>query len=540
MTASITAKTHRCAAVDSDADSNAGPLAWTKMTSLIVRTVTIVCLATSLLAGVQAQPVPDGFVRLFVSASLGETQLQDLMRADWGDQAVSLVVRGLEPDDHTLDAGLRRWYRRIKAAGAQAQGVEIDPVAFRDDGIDRVPALSLRVNDRTELTVYGITSVDWLLRQYQAGHRGRLGVYGSTRPIRETDFLQQLQRRWQQVDWSSSLAHTRDRALQQTHHRVSLPTAQQAQDYRLALSSPWRRSLIVLDARQAGQRQSVTAWLSRYPQALVLLTHWSVDLVNRLPDSWQTHELYLAPAEVLSRFQLTALPALLTPASDHWRVQIAAPPSRWVTMLTWTLTRLHQSVPAVQALEETKNPSKALCESVPVLSEKMMTWVPWKELFPIRIGALKLKDGKEPKGRAQANPTGICLCEDANGVPFPGLTVSFWRPQRLIELTRSPGCLMALGGVKLGITNKRRWGTLGTSDIVTGVTYLHAHVYSLPLVEMLEMYAGIGGCNSDLVDFDLVHFSEADPSWQHPELALLLSPDMGPGLQKGIISIKSS
>ena len=496
------------------------------MAQRVIYTLAAVYLVASLFARVQAQSEPDQQVRLFVSTSLGETQLRALMRADWGGQAVSLVVRGLEPDDRTLDAGLQRWHRRMIEAGEHAQGVEIDPVAFREDNIDRVPALSLRVNGRTELTAYGITSVDWLLRQHQSGRRGLLGVYGSTRPIRETDFLQQLQRRWQQTDWSSSLARARHRALQRTHHRMSLPTAQQAQDFRLPLSSPWNRPLIVLDARQAGQRQSVMAWLSQYPQALVLLTHWSVDFVNQLPDIWQAHELYLAPAEVVSRFRLTALPALLTPESGHWRVQVAAPPSRWVTMLTWVLSHLHQSVSAVQALEEAKNPSKALCESVAVLSEKIITWVPWKELFPIRIGALKMKDGKEPKGRAQANPIGMCLCEDANGVPFPGLTVSFWRPQRLIELTRSPGCLMALGGVKLGITNKRRWGTLGTSDIVNGVIYLHAHVYSLPLVEMLEMYAGIGGCNSDLVDFDLVNFSEADPTWQHPELALLLSPDM--------------
>ncbi len=55
---------------------------------------------------------------------------------------------------------------------------------------------------------------------------------------------------------------------------------------------------------------------------------------------------------------------------------------------------------------------------------------------------------------------------------------------------------------------------------------MHAHVYSLPLIEMLNMVTGIGGCNSDLVDFDLINLSEVDPSWNHPELAALLSPDL--------------
>ena len=43
---------------------------------------------------------------------------------------------------------------------------------------------------------------------------------------------------------------------------------------------------------------------------------------------------------------------------------------------------------------------------------------------------------------------------------------------------------------------------------------------------MLNMYTGIGGCSSDLVDFDLMNLSEVDPSWNHPELAALLSPDL--------------
>ena len=161
-----------------------------------------------------------------------------------------------------------------------------------------------------------------------------------------------------------------------------------------------------------------------------------------------------------------------------------------------------------------------------ILSEKLITSVPWKELFPIRIGLAKLGSGKEPSNRAKTS-TGLCLCEDSAGMFHPGITTGFWRPQRLIELTRSPGCLMALGGHKLPIVDQRRWGTLGSANIPKGLTYLHAHVYSLPLIEMLNIFTGIGGCTSDgctsdLVDFDLMNLSEVDPSWNHPELAALL------------------
>ena len=86
---------------------------------------------------------------------------------------------------------------------------------------------------------------------------------------------------------------------------------------------------------------------------------------------------------------------------------------------------------------------------------------------------------------------GCAYVKTAQACFIVGVTTGFWRPQRLIELTRSPGCLMALGGHKLPIVDQRRWGTLGSANIPKGLTYLHAHVYSLPLIEMLNMFTGI-------------------------------------------------
>ena len=233
------------------------------------------------------------------------------------------------------------------------------------------------------------------------------------------------------------------------------------------------------------------------------------------------------PPELIRRFELTALPVLLTPErQNHWRVTTAEV-SKFssMDMISWARALVSRAVQPAYALETTDNPSKALCQNVPILSEKLITSVPWKELFPIRIGLAKLGSGKEPNDRAKTS-TGLCLCEDSAGMFHPGVTTGFWRPQRLIELTRSPGCLMAFGGHKLPIVDQRRWGTLGSANIPKGLTYLHAHVYSLPLIEMLNMFTGIGGCTSDLVDFDLINLSEVDPSWNHPELAALLSPDL--------------
>ncbi|MET4759308.1 conjugal transfer pilus assembly protein TraU [Endozoicomonas sp. NE40] len=278
-----------------------------------------------------------------------------------------------------------------------------------------------------------------------------------------------------------------------------------------------------MDINDRQQQKAVLPWLYQYPDALILVSNGSLQQLQKLPSLWHEHQIYIMPSELIRRFQLTALPVLLAPQNhSHWRVTTAAAlPFSAVDIVSW----VKALISSAYALETTDNPSQALCQNVSILSEKLITSVPWKELFPIRIGLAKLGSGKEPSDRAKTS-TGLCLCEDSAGMFHPGVTTGFWRPQRLVELTRSPGCLMALGGHKLPIVDQRRWGTLGSANIPKGLTYLHAHVYSLPLIEMLNMFTGIGGCTSDLVDFDLINLSEVDPSWNHPELAALISPDL--------------
>ncbi len=467
-------------------------------------------------------------IKLFVSASMGKALLNDLLK---NAENEVLVVRGVNSHQQNLTTAFQQWQRRLKQ-NSSFTSVEIDPIAFRQDQIDRVPALSLQVDGKTELTAFGVTSTDWLKRQYQAGRRGNLGIYGMTYPISEPDLLEVLFQRLQQMDWQT----VQEKAYKRLQGKIftfggKLPTSQKVSRKILKIPGNWHIPLIALDINDRQQQKTVIPWLQQYPDTLVLVTNGSLQQFQGLSSLWHQHPIYILPTEFIRRFQLTSLPVLLTPEKqNHWRVTTAAVSKFSSTdMISWARALVSRSVLSAYALETTlfeqENPSKALCQNVPILSEKLITSVPWKELFPIRIGLAKLGSGKEPNDRAKTS-TGLCLCEDSAGMFHPGVTTGFWRPQRLIELTRSPGCLMALGGHKLPIVDQRRWGTLGSANIPKGLTYLHAHVYSLPLIEMLNMFTGIGGCTSDLVDFDLMNLSEVDPSWNHPELAALLSPDL--------------
>ena len=463
-------------------------------------------------------------IRLFVSASMGEPLLNDLLRQT--DSEI-LVVRGIHAHQQNIAIAFQQWQLLLKRNSSSAS-VDIDPMAFRQDQINRVPALSLQINGKTELTALGVTSADWLKRQYQAGRRGHLGTFGATYPVVEPDLLDVLLQRLQQINWQTVQATAYKRLQGKTFSfGAKLPASQQATSKVLKIPGNWHTPLMALDINDRQQQKAAFPWLQQYPDALVLVSNGSLQQLQKLSAVWHEHPIYIMPSELIHRFQLNALPVLLTPEKqNHWRVTTAAvSPFSAVDMVLWARVLISRSVHPAYALETTDNPSKALCQNVPILSEKLITSVPWKELFPIRIGLAKLGSGKESYDRAKTS-TGLCLCEDSAGMFHPGVTTGFWRPQRLIELTRSPGCLMALGGHKLPMVDQRRWGTLGSANIPKGLTYLHAHVYSLPLIEMLNMFTGIGGCTSDLVDFDLINLSEVDPSWNHPELAALLSPDL--------------
>ena len=470
--------------------------------------------------------------RLFISESMGEAVIQSLLK-NFGPNETRLLVRGLSPKHSRLNTTIGLWQSRLKeVSDAENIGIEINPIAFQEYTIEQVPTLSLEVNGKTEVMAAGITSSEWLIRQYQSGKRGHLGSYGTTFPVVETDLLESLKQRLSTMNWNA--------IMEKAHHKLThktftthqnLPVSRTESSRTLQSSGSWNTPIIVMDSQDKRQQKAVMEWLTQHPDALIMTSQWSIVGLQKLPEVMQQHLIYLLPSKLVKRFQLNQLPVLLThESSSLWRMTTAAisenDPLSWYSWLRASLAGITPKAYAETSSRlESQNPSKALCQSVPILSEKLITSVPWNELFPIRIGLAKLSSGKEPNDRAKTN-TGLCVCEDSAGMFHPGVTTGFWRPQRLIELTRSPGCLMALGGHKLPIVDQRRWGTLGSANIPKGLTYMHAHVYSLPLIEMLNMYTGIGGCNSDLVDFDLINLSEVDPSWNHPELAALLSPDL--------------
>nr|WP_093320035.1 TraU family protein [Thorsellia anophelis] len=163
------------------------------------------------------------------------------------------------------------------------------------------------------------------------------------------------------------------------------------------------------------------------------------------------------------------------------------------------------------------------CHDAKVFSNKLLTDICWSCLFPIKIAGINLTGGNAPKG---ASDRSVCLCDDALGLPTPGLVTSMWEPARLIELVRKPGCSPTLGGITLPLGQYRQQGTHGEGTYDAGdLAFYHYHYYAFPLMVMLDMFMD-GHCNKEgYLSFDLMYASELDPTWQNDELAFFTQPE---------------
>ncbi|MEZ9900210.1 TraU family protein [Vibrio breoganii] len=167
------------------------------------------------------------------------------------------------------------------------------------------------------------------------------------------------------------------------------------------------------------------------------------------------------------------------------------------------------------------------CDNANILSSSMITDVPWSAMYPIRLAGTRISPNGSGTPSGATNKA-FCACQDDLGIFVPGFTQSMFEPARIIELTRTPDCMMTLGGAELGMTNKRLRGTTGSNEQGSGEgasnAFWHYHYFSYPLLLMLEMVVA-NRCGDGYLSMDLLYVSELDPTWNDPELAFFANPE---------------
>lgn len=150
----------------------------------------------------------------------------------------------------------------------------------------------------------------------------------------------------------------------------------------------------------------------------------------------------------------------------------------------------------------------------------------WSCLLPISIGPVKVGGGVAPRKRDTKNPSSpLCMCMK-KGTPIPGITLGFWEPVRMIDITRTPYCMVGLGGMSIGPASADRISSYSRATSKKHThhnSFYHVHYYIYPLIYWLELI-------TDLIclekgTFDVAYLSEFDPTWNDPKLQTLMNPE---------------
>lgn len=152
-----------------------------------------------------------------------------------------------------------------------------------------------------------------------------------------------------------------------------------------------------------------------------------------------------------------------------------------------------------------------------------VTDICWSCAMPISIaGAASVSIGSQED---TDNPsTGLCACGNP---PKVGITVSFWEPLRMADVTPTPFCMPALGGVQLNPGVDATVGGVGQRNKATmhgpKEAFYHVHWYINPLMYWLEVLLDNNCLEKGFLD--IADLSEVKPWHADPELAIILTPE---------------
>ena len=153
-------------------------------------------------------------------------------------------------------------------------------------------------------------------------------------------------------------------------------------------------------------------------------------------------------------------------------------------------------------------------------------YICWSCIFPVKLGNTAIYSGGREDTDNPSNP--ICLCPADIGagvkVPMPGLAISFWEPVRLADVTRTPYCMVSLGGFQI-MKSAKKHGTVARKSANEALkhSFYHVHYYIYPLIYWLELLTDFICLEEASVD--VAYISEFDPLWGNDKLNMILNPE---------------
>ena len=147
-----------------------------------------------------------------------------------------------------------------------------------------------------------------------------------------------------------------------------------------------------------------------------------------------------------------------------------------------------------------------------------VTDVCWKCLFPMHIAGFKVVKSSMADRKPSVKAP-ICFCKKPPiPIPMPGIPIAFWEPVRLVDVTKSPMCMVSLGGINLGSSQQR-----GMKDDQDGSAFYQVHWYIYPVIYWLELLVDFV-CLDNLA-IDVAYLTEFDPMWGDDTKSAIINPE---------------
>ena len=149
-----------------------------------------------------------------------------------------------------------------------------------------------------------------------------------------------------------------------------------------------------------------------------------------------------------------------------------------------------------------------------------ITDVCWSCLFPITLGSANLISGGLQDTKNPSSP--VCACPSGFTYRF-GISIGYWEPIALVDVTRYPFCMVNLGGIQLNLGLNYGLGKAETANPNQNSSFYYVHWYKFPLMYWLNILTDAVCVEKG--DFDIAYLTELDPTWRDDELAFILNPE---------------
>ncbi|BEI26508.1 TrbC family F-type conjugative pilus assembly protein [Vibrio cholerae] len=161
-------------------------------------------------SGGEASTSDDVVYKILISDAMGEREIKALFR-DLGHRSdVAFVVRGLLPQERTInDVGMR--IIQLVKGFDPVPNVQLDPRPFQAVGAEFAPQILMYQGDELIASATGLANPTYLKEQHEQGKSGNLGNFGAVVKISERDITEVIKERMDALDKDQLIAQAKDR-----------------------------------------------------------------------------------------------------------------------------------------------------------------------------------------------------------------------------------------------------------------------------------------------------------------------------------------